>query len=137
MIGFIRKIAVVALVCIIALNAGTTTSMVIGDCSSSVNAGHMGMDHCNGLFNFALPMQGCCGECSDIFCDLFKNPLKDANTAPVFTAQDYFQDVNVRSGDFWDANDTRLTAAIYGSRVTPTFKKGTIPLYIEHLTLII
>ncbi|MBT8350162.1 MAG: hypothetical protein KJO26_02865, partial [Deltaproteobacteria bacterium] len=62
MIRLTRKISVIVLACIILLNAGTATSMVMGDCSSSVKAGHMGIDHCDGLLNFALPIQGCCGD---------------------------------------------------------------------------
>ena len=137
MIRLTHKISVIVLACIIVLNAGTAASMVMGDCSSSVNAGHMDIDHCDGLINFALPMQGCCGGCLDIFCDLFKNPLKDANAALVFSSQDYVQDTNARSGEFWEQNDIRLTAGIWGSQASSTPQKGTIPLYIEHLTLII
>ncbi len=137
MICLTRKISVIVLACVLVLNAGTTTSMVIGDCSTAENASHMDMNHCDGLLNFAVPMQGCCGDCLDIFCDLFKNPLKDANTVTTFAFQDYVQDIHARSAEIKAETDTCLATAINGSLLSAVPKKGSTPLYLEHLTLII
>ena len=137
MIRLIRNISLITLACILVLNGGATTGMVMGSCSTSANAGHMDMDHCGGLLNFALPMHGCCGDCLDIFCDLFKNPLKSANTAPTIVRQDYEKDIYARSGDVRKETDTCLAADFRESRLWAEPKWGSIPLYIEHLTLII
>ncbi len=137
MIRLIRKISVIALACILVLNAGTATSMVMGNCSTSADAGQMDMDHCDGLLNFALPMQGCCGDCLDVFCDLFKNPIKDANTVTTFAFQDYVQDIYARSGDIWEEADSCPATAIWGSRLSAAPISCPTPLYIEHRTLII
>ncbi len=137
MIRLYRKISIIILACILILNAGTTTGMVMGHCSTTMNAGHMDMDHCDGILNFALPNHGCCGDCLDIFCDLFNNPFKDVNTAPAFTSQDYVQEINARSGDIWEETDIRLANDIAANLFSAVPQKGPLRLYIEHLTLII
>jgi hypothetical protein len=102
-------------------------------CSSSP----MDIDHCDGMLNFAFPMQGCCGDCNDIFCDLIKNPLQDANAvnASPFQGSCYpfflgNVDPIAESGTWvaWSAPRYLFFAALAWSQ---------IPLYIENLALII
>jgi len=101
------------------------------------SSGPIDMDHCDGLLNFTLPIQGCCGECNDLFCDLMKNPLQDANAvnASPFQGSCYpfllgTVDPNTESGAWIALSEPRYLffAALAWSQ---------IPLYIENLSLII
>ena len=80
MIRLIHKVSTTTIACLLVLNIAAGAAVVVEHCQSSMGSNSpMDMDHCDGMLNFAFPMQGCCGECNDIFCDLMKNPLQDAN----------------------------------------------------------
>ncbi|MDH3723705.1 MAG: hypothetical protein OER74_19575 [Desulfobacteraceae bacterium] len=80
MIRLIRKISTITLACLLVLNLTAGAAVVVEHCPPLLGSSSpMDIDHCDGMLNFAFPMQGCCGECNDIFCDLIKNPLQDAN----------------------------------------------------------
>jgi len=138
MIRLIRKISTITLACLLVLNLTAGAAVVVEHCPPLLGSSSpMDIDHCDGMLNFAFPMQGCCGECNDIFCDLMKNPLQDANAvnAPPFKGSCYpyfLGPVNpIAESGAWIASSAPrylFCAALAWSQ---------IPLYIENLTLII
>ena len=137
MIRLIRKISAITLTCLLVLNLTAGAAIVVGPCPSLMGSIPMDMDHCDGMLNFAFPTQGCCGGCNDIFCDLMKNPLQDANAvnASPFQGSCYpfilgTVDPIPESGA-WIAS----SAPRYLFCATPAWSQ--IPLYIENLALII
>ena len=138
MIRLIRKISVITLACLLVLNLAAGAAVVVGHCPSSMGSSSpMDMDHCDGLPNFAFPIQGCCGECNDIFCDLMKNPLQDANAVNTSPFQGscfpfFLGTVDpIAESGAWIA----LFEPRYLFSAAPAWSQ--IPLYIEHLSLII
>ena len=137
MTRLICKISAITLACLLALNVAVGVPVVAGHCPSSMGSSPMDMDHCDGLLNFTFPVQGCCGECSDIFCDVMKNPLQGAktvNTSP-FQGSCYpclFGTVDPISES---GAQTALSESWY--RFAAALAWSQIPLYIEHLSLII
>ena len=138
MIRSMRKISAVILACLLGLNMAAAAVVVTEPCSSSIaSSGPMDMDHCDGMLNFAFPNQGCCGECNDIFCDLMKNPLQDANAvnSSPFQGSHYpFLPVSANPIEGSGARTT-LSATRYLFSAGPPWSQ--VPLYIEHLSLII
>ena len=138
MIQLIRKISAFTLTCLLAVNIATGATVVVGHCQPSLDSNNpMDIDHCDGLLNFAFPMQGCCGECNDIFCDLMKNPSQVANVANTSPSQGSFYlffpatATPIPESDVW--------IALFKPRYlfSTALARSQIPLYIEHLSLII
>ena len=97
----------------------------------------MDLGHHNGMINFALPMQGCGESCSDIFCDLMKDPLQDVNAVNSPPFQGFYFPIILgtispvgQSGPGASVSESRHPLIDYGS-------SGQIPLYLENLALII
>ena len=138
MIRLIRKISAISLACLLGLNLAAGAAVVAEPCPFSMCCcGPMDMDHCDGLLNFEFSIQGCCGECNDIFCDLMKNPLQDANAVNTSPFQGSCYPFFLRTVD---------SIAEYGARIALSEPRylfsaapawSQIPLYIEHLSLII
>ena len=95
------------------------------------------MGHHNGMINFAIPMQGCCEDCDDIFCDLLKDPLKNVNALNSSSARGAYYPVIL--GTVISIGATRLLATASEPRqsLTDFWVWNRIPLYLEHLSLII
>ena len=138
MIRLVRKISVLILACLLVLNLAAGAAVVVGHCQSSMGSSNpLDMDHCDGLLNFTFPIQGCCGECNDIFCDLMKTPLQDANAVNTSPFQGSCYPFFLGTVD---------SIAEYGARIALSEPRylfsaapawSQIPLYIEHLALII
>ncbi len=137
MIRLIRKISAITLACLLVLNLAAGAAVVVGHCPSSMGSSPIDMDHCDGLLNFAFPIQGCCGECNDIFCDLMKNPLQDANAVITSSFQGSCYPLLPATVD--PIAESRawivLSEPRYLFSAAPAWTQ--IPLYIEHLSLII
>ena len=137
MIRLIRKISAITLACLLVLNIAAGAAAVVEYCPSSMSSSPMYMDHCDGLLNFAFPIRGCCEECNDIFCDLMKNPLQDANAVntPPFQGSCYtfflgMVDPIAESG-------AGIALFVPSYLFSAALGWSQIPLYIEHLSLII
>lgn len=138
MIRLSPKILAITLTCLLVFNVATGAASVIGHCEASmVNISPMAMDHCDGLLNFTFPLQGCCGDCSDIFCDLIKNPLQDANAANASPIQGSCYPIFLGSVNPIDASDGRIALSEHRFILSAAPAWNQIPLYIEHLALII
>ena len=97
----------------------------------------MDMGHHNGMINFALPMQGCCEDCNDTFCDLMKDPLKDVNAVSSSYFQGTHNPVFLGAMDF--AGQSGVLASVSETRhpLIDFRVSSQIPLYLENLSLII
>ena len=134
----IPKILAIALACLLALNLSTAAVAMIGHCEASmVGINPMAMDHCDGLLNFAFPLQGCCGDCNDIFCDLMKNSLQDANVANASPINGSCYSIFLGSVNLIDASDGQIALCEHRITLSAAPAWSQIPLYIEHLALII
>ena len=138
MIRLIRKISAITLACLLVLNVAAGAAVVVGHCPFSMGSSSpMDMDHCDGLLNFAFPMQGCCGECNDIFCDLMKNPLQDANADNTSPFQGSCYPILLETEDPIDESDAQIALSEPRYLFPAALAWSQIPLYIEHLSLII
>jgi hypothetical protein len=138
MIRLIRKISAITLACLLGLNLAAGAAVVVTPCPASMCcSGPMDMVHCDGLLNFAFPMQECCGECNDVFCDLMKNPLQDANAVNSSPFQGSYYPFLLGTVDPIGESNVRiaLSEPRYLFPAAPAWSQ--IPLYIEHLSLII
>ena len=138
MIRLSPKILAITLTCMLVFNLPTGAASVNGHCEASmVNISPMAMDHCDGLLNFTFPLQGCCGDCNDIFCDLIKNPLQDANATNASPIQGSCYPIFLGSVNSIDASDGRIALSEHSFTLSAAQARNQIPLYIEHLALII
>ena len=132
------KISVILVICLMALNSVAANAVDAAPCLPHLCcSGPMDMGHHNGMINFATPMQGCCEDCDDIFCDLLTDPLMDINAVNSSPAQGTCYPVIL--GTVVSSGDTRLRTAASQSRqlLTDFWTSNPIPLYLEHLSLII
>ena len=138
MIQLIRKISAIILAGLLGLNLAVAAAVVVAPCPSSMcSSGPMDMHHCDGLLDFAFPLQGCCGECNDIFCDLMKNPWQDVNAVDSSPFQGRYHHPFLGNVDPIGEGSLpmALSEARYLLPAAPTWSQ--VPLYIEHLSLII
>jgi hypothetical protein len=134
----IQKILVITLACLLVLNLAAGATVMVGHCPPSMGSRTpMDMDHCDGMLDFTFPMHECCGECNDIFCDLMKNPLQDANAVNTSPFQGSCYPVFLETVDFTDSSDFRLSFSATMYLIPTALARSQIPLYIEHLSLII
>jgi hypothetical protein len=138
MTRLIRKISAIVLACLLAANVAAGAAVVVGHCPSSMdNSSPIDMDHCDGLFNFAFPIQECCEECNDIFCDLIKNPLQDANAVNTSPFQGNCYPFSLGTVDPIAESGGGIAMLEPSYLFSATLAWSQIPLYIEHLSLII
>ena len=138
MIRLNRKIIHIVLACLLGLNLATSGAIAAASCPSQMCcSGPMDMNHCDGLLNFAFPMHECCGECHDIFCDLMKNPLQDVNAVNSSPFQGSYAPFLLGIIDSLGVANSRIISFEPKYQFPTTLAWGQIPLYIEHLTLII
>ena len=138
MIRLIRKISTITLICLLALNLAAGTAIVASPCPISICCcGPMDMNHCDGLLNFAHPMQGCSGECDDIFCDLTKYPAQDLNAVNISLPQG--ASYPCLSGTVDPIGGSNVEVALFEPRslLPAALVLSPVPLYLEHLSLII
>ncbi len=138
MIRLIRKISAITLACLLGLNLAAGAAVVAEPCPSSMCCcGPMDMDHCDGLLNFDISIQGCCGECNDIFCDLIKNPLQDANAVNTSPFQGSGYPFFLATVDPIADFGAWIALSEPKFMFSASLSWSQVPLYIEHLSLII
>ena len=134
----IRKISTVILACLLGFNLAAYAAVVVPPCQSSIcGNGPMDMDHCNGLLDFGTPMQGCCGECGDIFCDLMKNSMQDVNAVNSSPLQGSYDPIFLGTVDLIGESSLQLALSEPRYLFAASMAWGQVPLYIQHLALII
>ena len=137
MIQFTRKISAVTFACLLAFNIAASAAPVAEHCLSSMGSSPMDMHHCDGLLNFSFPTINCCGECNDIFCDLMKNPFQDANAVNSSPSPGSIYPIFPATVD--PIAEPGAWTAMFEPRYlfSASLARSQIPLYIEHLSLII
>ena len=138
MFRFIRKISAITLACLLGFNLAAGAAVVVAPCPASMGCSDpMDMDHCDGLLNFAFPMQGCSDECGDIFCDLMKNPWKDVNAVNSSPFQGGHYPFLLGTVDLIGESRAQIALSEPRHLFPAALAWRQIPLYIEHLSLII
>ena len=138
MIRLVLKISAITLACLLVLNVAAGAAVVLGHCPSSMGSSNpIDMDRCDGLLNFAFPIQGCCGECNDIFCDLMKNPLQDANAVNASPFQGSSYPFFLGTVDPIAESGAGIALFEPSYLFSAALAWSQIPLYIELLSLII
>ena len=96
------------------------------------------MDHCgDGMLNFSLPLHGCCGACTDIFCGLMDIPLpqKTAINFSMEPGNNYL--FYLAYAHLIDGHTVKELPTKPNHPIPIRLASELIPLYIEHLSLII
>jgi len=138
MMRLIHKISAIVLACLLGLNLAAGGAVAAEPCLPSLcPSGLMDMGHHNGMFNFALPMQACGENCTDIFCDLMKDPLQDANAVNSSAYQGHHYPVILATVDAVGQSGNRAPVSESRHRLIVSWPSSPIPLYLEHLSLII
>ena len=134
----IQKIPVIILACLLALNLAAGAALEAAPCPPHLcGSGLMDMGHHNGMINFALPTQGCCEDCNDTFCDLMKDPLQDVNAVNSSSYQGPYYPVILGTLDAVGQSGLRASVSNFRHRLIDSWSSSQIPLYLEHLALII
>jgi hypothetical protein len=136
---FIQKIAVTILACLLALNLTAGATVDAAACPPLLcGSGPMDMGHHDGMINFTLPMpEGCCEDCNDVFCNLMKDPLQDAHVVNPSPYQGHCYPAILATLDAIGQSGIRAPVSESRHRLIVSGSSGPIPLYLEHLSLII
>jgi hypothetical protein len=133
-----RKISAITLACLLGFNLAAHTAIVAPPCPFSIcSSDPMDMELCNGLLDFGFPMQACCGECGDIFCDLLKNSLQDVNAVNSSPFQGNYDPFLLESADVPGESSRQIALSEPRYPFTASMAWSQIPIYIQHLALII
>jgi hypothetical protein len=134
----IQKIPVIILACLLALNFAAGAAVDAAPCPPHLcGSGLMDMGHHNGMINFALPTQGCCEDCKDTFCDLMKDPLQNVNAVNSSPYQGPYYPVILGTLDTVEQSGLRASVSDSQHWLIDSWSSSQIPLYLEHLALII
>ena len=132
------KIALVVSACLLGVHLVMGTAAAIAPCPlTTCCCGPMLTDACHDMINFARPIQKCCDDCNDLFCGLLNDPLQDvkpvqASSELMFSHPSYVVNLqNVEMGCDVIPGPRIWNILYFKVTVNP------IPLYIEHLSLII
>jgi hypothetical protein len=82
-------------------------------------------------------MQGCCGECEDPFCGFLNDPLQDLNTVNPLPVKGFCHTYFLGNINFYSATGVSQHLSGAGHPFSPGPVPNPVPLYIEHLSLII
>jgi hypothetical protein len=129
------KIALLVALCLLGMNFAAGADIAAAPCPPSLCCG--GPMHHYDIINFARPAQKCCDQCNDLFCGLLDDPLQDVKTVQPSLEMGYshafyaanLQPLDISCEHIWEAKPWRLLCFEMASK--------PVPLYIEHLSLII
>jgi len=129
------KIALIVSAFLLVMNFVAGTAIAVAPCPPEICCGSS-MHH-GDMLNFALPAKTCCDDCSDLFCGLLNDPLQDVKPVePVLELgySDSSYAVFAQPADIF-------RGYVLPSKPLPLFTfegiSNPVPLYIEHLALII
>lgn len=129
------KIAFTVTAFLLGMNFVAGTAIAAAPCPPSVCCSQS--MHPNAVLNFVLPVQKCCDECKDLLCGLLYDPLQDVKpvqpTPEIGYSHAYYalnvQLAGISRGFLLPSKSWQLLAVEVSS--------NPVPLYIEHLALII
>jgi hypothetical protein len=129
------KIAVVAAAFLLGMNIGAGTAVAVAPCPPSICCG--GSMHHDAVLKFELRVQKCCDECTVLPCGLSKDPLQDVK--PVQPTLEIGYSVSPYALIAQSACIFRKYLSPCKSWPLLAFEPASnpVPLYIEHLSLII
>ncbi|MGB5749932.1 MAG: hypothetical protein WBM69_23345 [Desulfobacterales bacterium] len=134
----IHKISAILLACFFGLNLAAGGAVAAEPCLPSLcPSGLMDMGHHNGMINFAMPMQGCGEDCNDIFCGIMKDPLQDVNAVNSSPFQGIGYPVILATVDTFGQSGLRASGPESWHPLFNTWASSQIPLYLQHLVVII
>ena len=129
------KLALIISTFLLGMNFAAGTAIAVTPCPPRICCG--GSMHHNAVLTFALPVQKCCDECKDLLCGLLNDPLQDAKPVQPTPEIGYSdtsyplnaQPAGISRGHLLPSKSWQLLAFEMVS--------NPVPLYIEHLALII
>ena len=134
----LQKVAIIILACLLALNISASATVDAAPCPPHLCCGGlMELGHHNGMINFALPMQGCGENCSDILCNLMKDPLQDVNAVNSPPFQGPYSPIILGTISSFGPSGPRAFASESRNPLIDSGSSSQIPLYLENLALII
>ena len=133
---FNHKIPVIVLACLLALNPAVAVDA--DACPPHLCCGaSMDLGHHNGMLNFAVPMQGCCKDCNDGFCDLMADPLQEVNAVHSSPFKGPQAPLILGTVSAFGHSSLQIFGSESQHPLLELRASGQIPLYLENLALII
>ena len=129
------KLALIISTFLLGMNFAAGTAIAVTPCPPSICCG--GSMHHNAVLTFSLPVQKCCDECKDLLCGLLNDPLQDAK--PVQPTQEIgYSDASYALNAEPDSiSRGHLLPSKSWQILAFEVVSNPVPLYIEHLALII
>lgn len=136
------KIALMVSACLLVMDFAAGAAIAIEPCPPSICCAapipmHMDMESCNNMLNFAHSIQKCCDGCNDLFCGLLNDPLKDVKTVYPSPEMGYYQSFHAVSIQSVDLASEQTLVPKPWHLISFEETSNSVPLYIEHLSLII
>ena len=132
------KFALMISAFLLGMNFVTGAAMAVTPCPPSICCrGPMHMDAGSDMINFALPTQKCCDDCDNIFCGLLNDPLQDVKTVQPAPELGYSQTLYAANGQALGISYHCILDFNSSHAIAFEMVFNQIPLYIEHLSLII
>ena len=133
---FNRKMPIIVLACLLALNPAAAVDA--DACPPHLCCGaSMDLGHHNGMLNFDVPMQGCCEDCNDGFCDLMADPLQEVNAVNTSPSQGPQAPLILGTVSAFGHSSLQASGSEPHYPLLELRASGQIPLYLENLALII
>lgn len=133
-----RKLAFLIIVCLLGMNFTSGAVLAAAPCPTPMCcSGPMHLGHCNDMFNFMMPMQKCCDQCNNLFCGPINDPLQDVNPVNPTPEQGYYSSFLLENVNVSDLSFVQVAQTKAGNPAPVEMASNLIPLYIEHLSLLI
>lgn len=132
------KIALLICVSLVGMNFTAGVVFAAAPCPPPMCcSGPMHMGHCNDMINFMAPMQKCCDQCNNLFCGPINDPLQDVNPVNPAPEQGYYSSFHTDNVNVSDLSFVQVVQLQRGDSAPAEPATNLIPLYIEHLSLLI
>ena len=132
------KLTFLIIVCLLGVNFTSGAVLAATPCPPPMCcSGPMHMGHCNDMFNFMMPMQKCCDQCNNLFCGPINDPLQDVNPVNPTPEQGYYSSIFLENVNVIDLSSAPVAQTKAGDPAAVELISNLIPLYIEHLSLLI
>lgn len=131
----VPKIALIVTAFLLGMNFVAGTAIAVAPCPPSICCGGS-MHHADPL-NFALPVQKCCDECKDLLCGLLNDPLQDVKPVQPSPEIGYSDTAYVLNAQPAGISREHLFPSKRWQPLAFEVLSNPVPLYIEHLSLII
>ena len=132
------KLTFLIIVCLLGMNFTSGAVLAAAPCPPSMCcSGPMHMGHCNDMFSFMMPVQKCCDRCNNLFCGPINDPLQDVKPVNPTPEQGYYSSSFLENVNVSDLSFVPVAQTKAGDSAAVELASNLIPLYIEHLSLLI